>query len=253
MTNQETQRVDSRVLIVTGASSGIGMQIARQLSSDGTVALVARRKERLDALAAELPGAASVHAADLTDPTQVAAMASEIKDLYGTVDALVNCAGARPDRVLTTIEYPELVALWDHQVLLNLSAAAYASFAIAPILRRDGGRIINISSIAAATGGRRPGSTAYAAAKAGIHGLTLGLSRELAGQGITVNTISPGFIADTEFTGSWGPEITGPLIAETPAGRAGNVHDVAGAVAYLASPEASFITGANLTVNGGTR
>ncbi len=253
MTTNQTNRGDDRVFVVTGASSGIGTQIARQLSSAGTLALVARRRDRLEALAEELPGAATAHPADLTDPEQVAAMAQGIQSLYGTVDVLINCAGARPDRVLTSMEYTDLVGLWDHQVLLNLSAAAYTSFAIAPFLRRDGGRIINISSIAAVTGGRRPGSTAYAAAKAGIHGLTLGLSRELAGEGITVNTVSPGFIADTEFTGSWGPEITGPLIAETPAGRAGTVHDVANTVAFLAAPETSFVTGANLSVNGGTR
>ena len=253
MTIDTKQYDEPRVIIVTGASSGIGMQIAKRLSPTGTLALIARRRERLEALAAELPGDATVHPADLTDAKQVAEVAAGIKDTYGTVDVLINCAGARPDRVLTTMDYTDFVAMWDHQIVLNLSSAAYTSFAIAPLLRRNGGRIINISSIASVTGGRRPGSTAYAAAKAGVHGLTLGLSRELAGQGITVNTIAPGFIADTEFTGAWGPEFTGPLIAETPAGRAGTVHDVANAVAFLASPESSFITSANLPVNGGTR
>lgn len=253
MTNPSSSSGATRVIVVTGASSGIGRQIATTLSPTGVLALIARRKERLDDLAGELTGKATVHPADLTDPKQVAAVAAEIKEMYGVVDILVNCAGARPDRVLTSMEYDDVVDLWNAQLLLNLTSAAFTSFAFAPLIRRGGGRIINISSIAAATGGRRPGSTAYAAAKAGVHGLTLGLSRELAEQGITVNTIAPGFIADTEFTGSWGPEITGPLIAETPAGRAGTVYDIAHAVAFLGSPEASFITGANLGVNGGTR
>lgn len=253
MSNDDNAAGGGRVMVVTGASSGIGAQIARTLSPTADLALIARRKERLDDLAADLPGKASVHQADLTDPKQVSAAAEEIKAMYGTVDALINCAGARPDRVLTSMDFEDTVTLWDEQVQLNLSAAAYTSFAFAPFLRRDGGRIINISSIAAVTGGRRPGSTAYAAAKAGVHGLTLGLSRELAGQGITVNTVAPGFIADTEFTGAWGPEITDPLVAETPAGRPGTVHDVAFVVAFLTAPQASFITGANLGVNGGTR
>ncbi|QBJ96870.1 SDR family oxidoreductase [Rhodococcus sp. ABRD24] len=253
MTTQNIPSGNSRVIVVTGASSGIGKQIAITMSPTGDLALIARRKDRLDELAADLPGKATVHPADLTDPEQVAEAAAEIKERHGEIDILINCAGARPDRVLTSMEYADVVNLWDQQVLLNLTSAAYTSFAFAPFLRRNGGRIINISSIAAVTGGRRPGSTAYAAAKAGVHGLTLGLSRELAEQGITVNTVAPGFIADTEFTGAWGPEITGPLIAETPVGRAGTVHDIADAVAFLASAEASFITGANLGVNGGTR
>lgn len=253
MISEHNKTTGSRVIVVTGASSGIGQQIARRLSATGHLALVARREERLEALAADLPGTATVHAGDLTDVKQVAQVAAEIKKQHGAVDVLVNCAGARPDRVLTSMPYDDFSVLWDAQVLINLSSAAYVSFAIAPIMRRKGGRIINISSIAAVTGGRRAGSTAYAAAKAGVHGLTLGLSRELAEKGITVNTVSPGFVADTEFTGSWGREITDPLIADTPVGRAGTVNDIAEAVAFLASPEASFITGANLPVNGGTR
>jgi 3-oxoacyl-[acyl-carrier protein] reductase len=123
--------------------------------------------------------------------------------------------------------------------------------AVAPHLIRPGGRIIYISSIAAFTGGSRAGSTAYAAAKAGLHGLTYGFARELSEQGITVNAIASGFVADTGFTGSWPAERVNGIVAQTPVGRAGRVDDIAAAVRYLASPEASFVTAEILNVNGG--
>ena len=123
--------------------------------------------------------------------------------------------------------------------------------AVAPRMTRPGGRIVNISSIAAFTGGSRAGSTAYAAAKAGVLGLTYGLARELSPQGITVNAIAPGFIANTGFTGEWSEERVRGIIAETPVGRGGHVNDVVAATLYLSSPEASFVTGEVLNVNGG--
>jgi 3-oxoacyl-[acyl-carrier protein] reductase len=116
---------------------------------------------------------------------------------------------------------------------------------------RSGGRIVNISSIAAFTGGSRAGSTAYAAAKAGVLGLTYGLARELSPQGITVNAIAPGFIASTGFTGDWSEERVRGIIEQTPVGRGGHPDDIAAATLYLASPEASFVTGEVLNVNGG--
>jgi 3-oxoacyl-[acyl-carrier protein] reductase len=118
-------------------------------------------------------------------------------------------------------------------------------------LPRPGGRIINISSIAAFTGGSRPGAIGYAAAKAGLLGMTYALARELSPQGITVNAVAPGFIANTEFTGAWSEERIQSIVAQTPVGRAGDANDVAEAVLFLASPEASFITGEVLNVNGG--
>lgn len=125
------------------------------------------------------------------------------------------------------------------------------SVGVAPHLPRPGGRIINISSIAAFTGGSRPGTIGYAAAKSGLLGMTYALARELSPQGITVNAIAPGFIANTEFTGQWSKERVEGIIAQTPVGRAGQVSHVATAVLFLASPEASFITGEVLNVNGG--
>ncbi len=132
------------------------------------------------------------------------------------------------------------------------------AIAVAPHLTRPGGRIINISSIAAHTGGSRGGALDYAAVKAGVIGLTYGLARDLTGQGITVNAIAPGFIAHTGFTGAWSEARAQAIVAQTPAGRAGRGEDAAGraedaaaAVRYLASPEASFVTGEVLNVNGG--
>jgi 3-oxoacyl-[acyl-carrier protein] reductase len=124
--------------------------------------------------------------------------------------------------------------------------------AVAPHLRRPGGRIVNISSIAAFTGGSRAGSVAYAAAKAGVLGMTYGFARELSPQGITVNAIAPGLVAGTAFFGGPLPEerLSG-IVSQTPAGRPGSPEDIAAAALYLASPAASFVTGEVLNINGG--
>jgi len=246
-------QVPARTVVVTGASSGIGRAVAEMLSTSYHVVLVARRGDVLAELAARLGAYTNVVATDLTVESELRAAAESIGAEHPTIDGLVNCAGARPERLLSTLPFDEIVATWTQQVAVNLTSAALFCFALAPRLRRPGGRIVNIGSIAAVTGGRRPGSAGYAAAKAGLHGLTLGLSRELAPQGITVNTIAPGFVTGTEFTGGWGPEITGPLVAETPAGRAGEPSDIAAAVAYLLSPAAAFVTGQSIAVNGGMR
>jgi 3-oxoacyl-[acyl-carrier protein] reductase len=125
------------------------------------------------------------------------------------------------------------------------------AMAVVPHLPRPGGRIINISSIAAFTGGSGGGAIGYAAAKAGVLGLTYGLARALSADGITVNAIAPGFIAETGFTGAWSEERVRGIVAQTPVGRGGAAEDIATAARYLASPEASFVTGEILNVNGG--
>jgi 3-oxoacyl-[acyl-carrier protein] reductase len=133
----------------------------------------------------------------------------------------------------------------------NLKGSFLMTMATVSHMPRPGGRIISISSIAAFTGGSGVGATAYAAAKAGLLGLTYGFARELSPQGITVNAIAPGFIANTEFTGHWSQQRVDSLIADTPVGRAGHGDDIASAVLYLASAEASFVSGEVLHVNGG--
>ena len=243
---------DRRVIVVTGANSGIGKDISQEFHDRGDlVVLIARREALLHEFAAKLGNRAEAEAVDLTSATAVVAAKERIVSRHPTVDVLVNCAGSRPERVLTTTPFETNVKLWAEQISVNLTSAFNFTYAIAEHIRRPGGRIINIGSVAAQTGGRRPGSAGYAAAKAGLHGLTLGLSRELAPSGITCNTVSPGFVAGTGFTGIWGPEITDALIAETPAGRAGTPKDIATAVAYLASEDSSFITGQSIAVNGG--
>lgn len=240
------------VAVVTGASSGIGSAIARTLHAKGKIViLVARRGELLEELAREFGDRADTQAADLTSAAAVAAAVDAIACDHPVIDVLVNCAGSRPERILTTTPFERNIELWAEQIAVNLTSAFYVTYALAQHIRRPGGRIVNIGSVAAQTGGRRPGSAGYAAAKAGLHGLTLALSRELASAGITCNTVSPGYVAGTGFTGAWGAEITEPLIADTPAGRAGLPEDIAATVSFLTSPEAAFITGQSIAVNGG--
>jgi 3-oxoacyl-[acyl-carrier protein] reductase len=140
--------------------------------------------------------------------------------------------------------------LWDEVMATNLKGSFLACLAAIPHLARPGGRIINISSVVAFSGGHG-GSIAYVASKAGLHGLTYALVRELSPLGITVNAVAPGFISDTEFNADFPAAARENVLAETPLGRAGYVADVVAAVSYLASPAASFVTGEILHVNGG--
>ncbi|CAB3759801.1 3-oxoacyl-ACP reductase [Burkholderia sp. MSh2] len=235
--------------IVTGGASGIGLGIARACVSAGyRVTIIGRNVQRLQEAIATLGPTATYQRADIAKRSDVETALAGV----GCVDLLVNAAGfIRPVSLDSALDQAEVE--WDAVIETNLKGSFLMAHSVARRLPRPGGRIVNISSIGAQTGGSRPGGLAYAAAKAGLHGLTFALARELAPHGCTANAIAPGFIAGTGFTGSWPEERVAAIVAETPVGRPGTPDDVAAAVLWLASEAASFVTGAVISVNGGWR
>jgi 3-oxoacyl-[acyl-carrier protein] reductase len=240
---------DRKIAVVTGGASGIGFGIAEALVRAGyDIVLIGRNEDRLRNAAEKLGPACSWRRADVGRRNEVQAALSGLDH----VDVLVNAAGfVRSVSLATPAEEAE--ANWDAVIDANLKGSFLMTRVVAPLLASPGGHVINISSIGAQTGGSRPGSLAYAAAKSGLHGLTYALARELAPRGITANVVAPGFIADTGFTGAWPEERIAAIVAETPMGRSGTPADIAGAVLWLASPAGSFVTGAVIPVNGGWR
>lgn len=236
--------------LITGGSGGIGRAIAaRLLEMGGRVTLAGRDEAKLAAAAAELGSRANWQQADVASPDQVRGCVEKTVADYGGLDVLVTAAGYGT-YFTTGTPFEEAVRSWDEEVGVNLRGAFLAIQAAAPYLSRPGGRIITVSSIAAFTGGSSPGAMAYAAAKAGLVGLTHGLARELSGEGITVNAVAPGYI-DTAFHAGRPPQAAQAAVAQIPAGRLGQPDDVAAAVEYLASPQASYVTGQVLHANGG--
>jgi 3-oxoacyl-[acyl-carrier protein] reductase len=239
-------RLDGKVALITGASGGIGAAIAHAMVAQGArVVLSGTRKDALSALADQLGQAAHICPADLREPQAAEALVAEAENQAGPLDILVNNAGFVRDRLALRMTDED----WQSVLDVDLSAPfRLARAALKGMVRRRTGRIINISSIIGATG--NAGQANYAAAKAGLVGMTKSLAQEVGSRGVTVNVVAPGFIA-TPMTSGFSEEQRSALLQRIPLGRIGQPADVAAAVVFLASDEAGWITGATLHVNGG--
>tara|TARA_R110000787_G_scaffold170758_4_gene283540 strand:- start:1526 stop:2263 length:738 start_codon:yes stop_codon:yes gene_type:complete len=238
--------LSERAALITGASGGIGGAVARALHAQGaTVGLTGRNADALEALAAELGSRAHVLVADLGDSSAVDALMGEAEAAMGKVDVLVNNAGLTRDTLAMRMKDED----WDAVIAVNLTAGfRLARSALRGMMRARFGRIINITSVVGHVG--NPGQANYVASKAGLAGMTKALAAEVAARGITANCVAPGFIA-TAMTDALSDDLKQGLMARIPAGRFGDPADVAGCVAFLASDEASYVTGQTLHVNGG--
>jgi 3-oxoacyl-[acyl-carrier protein] reductase len=235
-----------KTALVTGASGGIGAEIARVLHGAGaTVGLSGTRVEPLQALAAALGGRAHVLPCNLGDPVAVEALVKQANEAMGSVDILVNNAGITKDGLAMRMSDED----WQSVIDVNLTATfRLCRAAIRGMMKARWGRIINISSVVGTTG--NAGQVNYAASKAGMIGLSKSLAAEVASRGITVNAVAPGFIA-TAMTDKLNDAQRAAILGVVPAGRMGEPAEIAAAVLYLASPEAAYVTGATLHVNGG--
>lgn len=235
-----------RVALVTGASGGLGQGIARALHAQGAqVALTGTRKEALEALAAELNDRAHVAPCDLADSAATEALVSNVERALGSVDILVNNAGVTRDALLIRMKNED----WDTVLAINLTAAFRLSrAALRGMLKRRFGRIINMTSVVGVQGNAGQGN--YAAAKAGMIGMSKALAAEVATRGITVNCIAPGFI-DSPMTRALDEKQRAAILASIPIGRLGSDKEIGAAAVYLASSEAAYLTGQTLHVNGG--
>ncbi len=237
--------LSDRTALVTGASGGIGAAIARALAAQGArVGLSGTREAALEALAGELGGAA-VLPCNLADSAAADGLAARAEEALGPLDILVSNAGVTRDGLFLRMRDED----WQTVLDINLTAGfRLARAALRGMMRRRRGRIIAVSSVVGVTG--NPGQANYAASKAGMIGMTKAVAAEVAGRGVTVNCIAPGFV-DTAMTQELNEKQKAQALERVPAGRFGVPDDVAAAAVFLASDEAAYITGQTLHVNGG--
>ena len=237
-----------KVAIVTGASRGIGRGVALMLASRGAHVVAAARGDNAAPTVAEIQGAgkrADAVPLEVTDSASIEAMVAGVLQRHGRIDILVNNAGIARDQLMLRMKRED----WDQVMATNLTPAfVLVQAVLKPMIKQRGGRIISISSVVGQTG--NAGQANYAASKAGLIGFSKALARELASRSITVNVVAPGWI-DTDMTKTITGKAQGDWASQIPLGRLGTTDDVAAAVCFLASEEASYITGQVLAVNGG--
>jgi 3-oxoacyl-[acyl-carrier protein] reductase len=239
---------EGRVALVTGASRGIGRAAARALAARGASVVASARGDHADPVATEIRaagGRAEARALDVTEPAAIEAAVAEVVSQYGRLDILVNNAGITRDQLLLRLKRDD----WDAVLDTNLTAAAMLTRAVLkPMIKQRSGRIISLTSVVGQAG--NAGQANYAAAKAGLIGFTKAVALEVASRGITVNAVAPGVI-DTDMTRALSQDAQAAWADRIPLRRLGTPEDVAEAVVFLASDEASYITGHVLAVNGG--
>ena len=241
--------VTGRVALITGASQGIGRACALALAEGGAlIALAARNEEKLAAVAKEIAdkgGQAATFRMDVSNEADVKSAVKAVIERFGKVEILVNNAGVTKDQLVMRMKKDD----WDSVIQTNLSGAFYTTQAVmGSMLKPRWGRIINIASVFGQTG--QAGQANYAASKAGLIGFTMAIAREVASRNITANAVAPGYI-ETAMTEALSAELKSKVNETIPLGRAGTDMEVAHAVRFLASEEASYITGHVLKVNGG--
>jgi 3-oxoacyl-[acyl-carrier protein] reductase len=241
----------NRKVIITGATSGIGKAIMlRYLENNDFVIAIGRNLAKIKEINEKYKNKCELYKLDVSKRVEVDSFYLSLREKHKEIDVLINAAGFSK-LVHTKMDFNEAVNSWESIISTNLSGAFMMSLGVSPLLKRPGGRIINISSIGAFSGGNSIGGVAYASSKAGINGLTFGLARELSGEGITVNSIAPGFIENTEFTSVYTEDQKKKIIDNIPVKRAGNANDIVETCYFLCSENASYITGEIINVNGG--